>query len=135
VCRRGRGRVVPDRAHLRPGQRERGHQHGPAPELVGRPDDAPGQSEPAVYIDVDAYPVRAASGRAAESQRQPEAKQVRYTDKVPQELTADQPVRLGEHLTNLDGFINPDEPRTNVVVADVIETLEKTQGGLAQCEI
>ena len=53
VRRRGRGRVVPDRAHVRPGQRERGHQHGAAPELAGRHADAPGQPESVAYPHAD----------------------------------------------------------------------------------
>ena len=35
---------------------------------------------------------------------------------------------FGEHLTNLDGFIDPDEPRTNVVVADAIRDTRKNAG-------
>ena len=75
VRRRGRGRVVPDRAHLRPGQRERGHQHGAAPELAGRHADAPGQPELAVYADAE--PGRDALRSGAQSEPQPEGSQVR----------------------------------------------------------
>jgi len=134
VRRRGRRRVVPDRAHARRGWQERGHQHGTAPELADRHTDAPGEAQTTVNADADPDAGREARG-GAESEREPEADQVRQTDKVPQELTADKPVLVGEHLTDLDGFIDPDEPGTNVAVADVTETLEKTQGGLAQCEI
>ena len=53
VRRRGGGRVVPDRAHVRPGQREREHQLGAAPELAGRHADAPGQPEPHAFAHAD----------------------------------------------------------------------------------
>jgi hypothetical protein len=99
VRRRGRGRAVPDRAPLRPGQREHGRQHGTAPELAARHADTPGQPEHHADADADAQPGGEAPG--AESERQPEAGQVSIVT-VPQELIADQ-LLLGEQLIEPDG--------------------------------
>ena len=54
---------------------------------------------------------------------------------VPEDLTVGEPVRLGEQLTDPDKLGVADRNTVVYSYADVVETLEKTQGGLAQCEI
>ena len=74
VRRRGRGRAVSDRTY-RPGQRGRGQQHGPAPELASRHAYAPGQA--ALQSDIPSCRGQGTPVRVAQPHRQPEADQVR----------------------------------------------------------
>ncbi len=69
VCRGGRDRAVPDRAHPRPGQRGRGQQHGAAPELAQRHAYPPGH--PARQSDAASNPGQGAADHVAQPHRQP----------------------------------------------------------------